>query len=248
VNGESQDVTAQIVHPGGVDAYLGVDLSAGKWAGVLLAARQDVCVVAEDIESLVAKASAVQKPVAIAIDIPIQPPVSGVRPADTAIRKVLRGRGSALFTTPVLAALEAPDYATAVQLNKEAQGLGLSKQAFALARGIVDVHRWLARGGMPGVAVFECHPELSFAHMVNPRNPAPVEFGKKSWEGMRRRIRMLHGAGIDIQYIRDELGQVAADDLIDASAAAWTARRYATGIAVRYPPDPDSPEQATIWA
>ena len=55
---------------------------------------------------------------------------------------------------------------------------------------------------------------------------------------------MQHGAGIDVQYMRDETGLIGADDLIDAAVCAWTARRYAAGNAARFPSDGDP----AIWA
>jgi predicted RNase H-like nuclease len=235
-----------------MDAYLGVDISAGRWAGVLLGDRQDRAVVADDIAGLFAQAYAVERPKAVAIDIPIGPPRSGVRGCDAAARAALPGRAATVFTTPAREALEVarrhgfgPDgYAEAVEANRAAQGVGLSRQAYGLAAKILDVDDWLAAGGNDGIPVIECHPELSFAHLVNPRDPVPVPFGKLSWEGMRRRTKMLHGAGIDVQYIRDETGLIGADDLIDAAACAWTARRYAAGNAARFP----AQAEPAIWA
>ena len=239
-----------------MDAYLGVDISAGRWAGVLLGDRRDVAFVAEDIASLVASAAAVERPAAIAIDIPIGPPTQGVRVADTVARGALKGRASTLFTTPSLAALEVArrngfashGYPEALEANLGAQGKGMSQQAYGLSRKILEVHDWLAGGGLAEVPVIECHPEVSFAVAGNPRNPAPVPQGKKSWEGMRRRIKMLHGAGIDVKYIHDETGCIGADDLVDAAVCAWTARRYAAGNAVRFPLEPAPGDQSAIWA
>ncbi len=235
-----------------MDAYLGVDISAGRWAGVLLGDRQDLALVAEGIAGLFAQACAIERPRAIAIDIPIGPPHTGVRACDEAARAALPGRAATVFTTPSWAALEVarqhgfgPDgYAEAVEANRGAQGVGLSRQAYGLAAKILDVDDWLAAGGNDGIAVIECHPELSFAHLVNPRDPVPLPFGKLTWEGMRRRIKLLHGAGIDVQFIRDETGRIGADDLIDAAACSWTARRYAAGNAARFPVAGDP----AIWA
>ena len=239
-----------------MDAYLGVDISAGRWAGVLLGERRDFCIVADDIASLVEQARTHEPLAAIAIDVPIGPPITGVRACDTAARAALPGRGSTLFTTPSLAALEvarshgfaAAGYGEASAVNLEAQGIRLTKQSYGLAAKIVDVHDWLAAGGADGTPVVECHPELSFAHLANPRAPSPQPFAKKTWEGMRRRIKMLHGAGIDVQYLRDETGLIGADDLVDAAVCAWTARRYAAGNAVRFPASGTVASEPAIWA
>ena len=82
-----------------MDAYLGVGISAGRWAGVLLGDRRDAAIVADDIAALVTAASAVERPRAIAINIPIGPPVKGLRACDAAARAVLRDHGS-LSSTP----------------------------------------------------------------------------------------------------------------------------------------------------
>lgn len=238
-----------------MDAFLGVDICGGRWAGVLLGDRRDVSVVGETIEELVEAACAVERPNSIAIDIPISPPEHGVRACDAAARAVLRNRKSTLFTTPSLVALQVArahafatsGYPEALQVNIEHQGTGLSQQAYALARKILDVHDWLAGTGPAEVPIIECHPEVSFAHMVNPREPSPPRFPKRTWEGMRHRMQMLKGAGIDVQYIHDESGLIGADDLIDAAVCAWTARRYWAGNAVRYPADGSGVEPA-IWA
>ena len=46
---------------------------------------------------------------------------------------------------------------------------------------------------------------------------------------------MLRGAGIDVMHVKDETGLIGTDDVVDAAAAVWTARRFAAGNAVRYP-------------
>ncbi len=239
-----------------MDAYLGVDISAGKWAGVLLGDSGAVSLVADRIEELVIAARAIEEPGVIAIDIPINPPVRGTRLADTSARAMLRGRSPTLFTCPSSAALEvarqrgfAPDgYTDAVAANLEAQGIGMSRQAYALAKKIVDVHDWLAAGGSAGADVIECHPEVSFAHLVNTREPVPLRHGKKTWEGLRHRLQMLRGAGIDVMHVKDETGLIGTDDVVDAAAAVWTARRFAAGNAVRYPAQEADGDTAAIWA
>lgn len=236
-----------------MDAFLGVDISNGRWAGVLLGDRSDVSVVADTIGGLFDAACAVERPKGIAIDIPIGPPVAGTRACDAAARAVLKGRSATLFTSPSLAALQVArdqgygdaGYEAASAANREAQGVGLSRQAYALSRKILDVHDWLADG--VDVPVVECHPEVCFAHMVNPLDPTPPKHRKTSWEGMRHRIQMLKGAGIDVQYIRDETGLIGADDLVDAAVCAWTARRHWAGNAVRYPGE-GALGDAAIWA
>jgi predicted RNase H-like nuclease len=64
---------------------------------------------------------------------------------------------------------------------------------------------------------------------------------------MERR-RLLATAGIELP---DELsaGQAAADDVLDAAIAAWSATRKARGEAVPLPPDPpmENGRPVAIW-
>ncbi|MFN8104185.1 MAG: DUF429 domain-containing protein, partial [Acidimicrobiia bacterium] len=52
---------------------------------------------------------------------------------------------------------------------------------------------------------------------------------------------LLAGAGIEIPDVIAEVEGVAADDVVDAAAAAWSARRFVAGAA-RSLPDP--PQQS----
>lgn len=230
---------------GRMGAVLGVDISSGAWAGVLLDAGKVRSLIADDIASLVGAAAADHPLCAVAIDIPIDPPTQQVRRCDEVARAVLKGRGSTLFTAPCLQALRAPDFPAALQINRQVLGRGLSQQAYRLAAKILDVHGWLADG--PSVPAFECHPELSFAVLADPRSPTPVRYRKTSWEGARRRTQLLAGAGIAVAELHDPTGRIGCDDMLDAAVAAWTARRFRDGQARRFPADAAAGEPV-IWA
>ena len=115
----------------------------------------------------------------------------------------------------------------------------------------VALHRrWsvacVERGG-GGQAPAEVHPEVSFAALAG----APLPDPKTTWAGATHRRRLLAEAGIELP---DDLGPAgsgaAVVDVLDAAAAAWTARRVAHGQAS---PMPDPPEvfsdglPAAIW-
>ena len=75
---------------------------------------------------------------------------------------------------------------------------------------------------------------------------------KSTWAGAEERRQLLATAGIEIPADIGPAGQSAAvDDVLDAAAAAWTAKRYAERRAVALP---EPPEQlgdglpAVIWA
>ena len=61
--------------------------------------------------------------------------------------------------------------------------------------------------------------------------------GKKNRAGHRRRPRLLAERGIGIDD-GAEFGNAAADDVRDATAAAWSAKRIACGLAKCLPDVP----------
>jgi predicted RNase H-like nuclease len=199
--------------------------------------------VAADIAALVARAVAGGRLDAVGIDIPIGLPDAGRRRADVLARTEVGARRSSVFLTPVRPALLAADHASAVAVNRELAGEGVSIQAFALRAKLLQVDAWAAGSGL---RVVEVHPEVSFARMAG----APLATRKSTWAGALHRRELLHAEGVAL----DDLGAAGAaagvDDVLDAAAAAWSARRFARGEAV---PLPDPPEvfsdgwPAAIW-
>lgn len=169
----------------------------------------------------------------------------GRRRADVLARKELGPRWRSVFMTPVRAAIEADDYATAVAVNRRLTGGGVSRQAFGLKEKLLEVERWVREAGR---RVVEIHPELSFARLAG----APLPHPKTTWAGAERRRELLAAAGV---VLAGDLGPAGAaagvDDVLDAGAAAWTAVRVASGEAR---PLPDPPEvfsdgiPCAIWA
>lgn len=86
---------------------------------------------------------------------------------------------------------------------------------------------------LPAGRIVEAHPEASFCQMAG----RVLEFGKKSYNGMMMRMRLLSQAGIEIPAELGEVGGVAIDDVLDAAAVAWSATRYAQGSARSFPPE-----------
>lgn len=172
----------------------------------------------------------------IAVDIPIDPPGLGSRAADAGARAFIGGqRASSVFATPPRAALEAKTFADANEITRTVTGKGLSQQAFALGRKILEVH---------GLAdaddrVIEMHPEVSFCALAG----GPLAASKHTAEGLERRRELLAGAGI---VLPGAVPGVPEADLLDAAAGAWTAGRYAAGTAEPFPPD-HADRLGAIW-
>jgi len=170
----------------------------------------------------------------IAMDIPIGLADTGRRRADQLARQALGRRWPSLFITPVREAVEAGDFPAALAANRRLAGEGISRQAFALRAKILDVDEWLRATSPPPVRVVEVHPELSFAQLAG----APLAVRKSTWAGAERRRTLLAQAGITLPGDLGLAGeQAGVDDVLDAAAAAWTARRVIQGMA-RSRPDP----------
>ncbi|MCB0996793.1 MAG: DUF429 domain-containing protein [Acidimicrobiales bacterium] len=164
--------------------------------------------------------------VAVGVDMPIGLTSNGRRSADVEARSRLGPRRSSLFPTPPLAVLDAADFADAqLRCRAASGGTGISIQAWNLVPKIREVSEALTPADQPRIA--EVHPESSFTALAG-RPLAP----KRTPEGRAERRRVLADQIPDLDHILDQTYRGAApDDLLDALAAAWTARRMATGRA-----------------
>jgi predicted RNase H-like nuclease len=212
---------------------LGVDACSAGWVGIALSANQITAYVQADIEALVRQAAADGPLQVIGIDIPIGLPDASVRRTDLEARAAAGPRWASVFVTPIRATLPLTDYRQASDLSKERTGRGISRQAFNLLEKIRQVDDWLPTAPC---RVIEVHPELSFAAMAG----APLQAGKSSWAGFVTRRSLLADAGI---VLTDDLGpagrRAGGDDVLDAAAAAWSARRVASGQARCLPAEPE---------
>lgn len=223
-------------------AVLGVDACKAGWVGVLLAGASATVHVAPNIAELVERADAEAWASVVAIDIPIGLPDAGRRTADTLARRRVGPRAPSVFTTATRSALRAPTHAEAVLANRSLTGSGLSIQAYGLRTKILEVDAWVRAAGRP---VIEVHPEVSFAEL----NGAHLASAKSTKEGIEQRQTALLAQAISVAT-EPRRSRVGADDILDAAAAAWTARRYARGEAISLPDPPevfDDGWPAAIW-
>lgn len=171
----------------------------------------------------------------IAVDIPIDPSGQGARRADSGARAFVGGRASSVFATPPRVALQAATFAEANELARTITGKGISQQAFALRRKLLEVHEH-AEGDE---RIVEMHPEVSFCELAG----APLTESKHTAEGLGRRRALLGSAGIELPQAVHGVPEV---DLLDAAVGAWTAARYATGNARAFPPE-NTDRLGAIW-
>ena len=200
-----------------------------------------------------------EQPAIIAVDMPIglaARTVLGGRPADIAARSRLGPRQSSVFAVPSRAAVMQAEYRAACDAAFATSDppRKVSKQCFNLFPKIREIDALMT----PELQdrVLECHPELSFWAL---NGEAPLSEPKKVKSrghppGLELRRRLLSAAGYAAEFLLDrtafKASQVGPDDLLDASACAWSAARIARGEGRRFPADPPLDEtglRMEIW-
>jgi predicted RNase H-like nuclease len=158
----------------------------------------------------------------LGIDIPIGL-LDRARACDLAARKLLKQpRGSSVFPAPCRAAVQAATYKEASAVNRQKTGRGLSRQAWGIAPKIKQVDDAITPERQQWA--FEVHPEVCFWALNQHR---PITQNKKTKDGAAERIAVLRPLFPEIErHIANRPPRVGADDLLDASAAAWTALRW----------------------
>jgi predicted RNase H-like nuclease len=196
----------------------GVDGCRGGWVVVT---ETDAFVCAD----FAAVLAALPDDAVIAVDMPIgllDEFAPGGREADRAARRALPAKASSVFSAP-------PRRAFGARNLREAQDRGcrMTIQAFNILPKVENVDRSMTPALQARVR--EVHPELCFHTMNGGRG---LGAGKKSRAGREARGALLRRVGIEVP---SRLVGTAPDDLLDAGAALWGARRVATGTAARVP-------------
>lgn len=178
----------------------------------------------------------------IAVDIPIgllDHATPGGRECDSLARKLLGPkRSSSVFPPPARSVLECITYADALNANRDSSdhALGISKQCFAILPKIREVDRFMTIELQQ--TLFEIHPELCFLGM---NNGQAISLGKRTPDGLTARKELLiqNGFGAFLsQALSSRIPGAGKDDMLDACAACWTARRIALLTATCIPTTP----------
>lgn len=147
----------------------------------------------------------------------------GGRACDREARAVLGRRAVTVFSPPPRAALDAPDYPSALAVSRAVTGKGITKQAWNLAPRLREVDRAVTTARRDRLV--EVHPEVAFAVLAGA--PLPP---KRSAAGREARIGAL------LPVVRGVTGLAAAppagaefDDVLDALVVWWSAHRFAGG-------------------
>jgi predicted RNase H-like nuclease len=160
------------------------------------------------------------------IDMPLGLLSAGWRDADRLARRALGRRGVTVFAIPRRPVWECATHAEANRVCRALTGQGFSIQAWGLRRKIAEADEFRRRAARSpsGVQLYEVHPELSFTAMGG----APVPYSKHTQAGLAVRRELLAAVGITLP---PRVAGAAQDDLLDAAAVAWSARRIAAGQA-----------------
>ena len=213
-----------------LETVIGVDGCPGGWIAAIW--RGDLIetkLVRRFSELLTIKAAVV------AVDMPMGLPEKHGRLAEQLARRALTGRASSLFAIPSRAAVGALSYAEAcaVNLKNSDPPRKLSKQTYHLFPKMREVDAILTPELQ--ARVFETHPELAFCAM---NGFAALKLSKKMREGQSERLNLLALQGmpkLEPSAFQHAAKDAQPDDIIDACAAAWSARRILEGRARRFP-------------
>jgi predicted RNase H-like nuclease len=157
----------------------------------------------------------------VAVDIPVGLAEGGLRRCDVQAKGRVPGASSRVFLTQPRAAYDAADLTAANRVLRARGEPGVSAQAFALRDAILEVD-----GAADDPRVVEVHPEVSLA-LIAGQPMAP----KRTAQGVGQRVRAL-GTWVDVLAALDVVpARVPVDDALDALAAAWSAVRWAAGVA-----------------
>jgi predicted RNase H-like nuclease len=215
--------------------FVGVDGCRSGWFAIFLAEENDQNSEWEiglfpSFSSLVdlLKTNYGQTELLILIDIPIglKNRGSGERYSDIGARNILKKRKSSLFSVPCREAVYAESYEKACEINKEFTGKSISKQAWNIIPKIRDVDTFLIKNEIFRGKVKETAPEVCFQALTG----SPMRYSKKNHDGFSERMRALKRVCPAADKIADSAlskyrrKEVAKDDVLDALAAAVTAK------------------------
>jgi predicted RNase H-like nuclease/transcriptional regulator with XRE-family HTH domain len=161
---------------------------------------------------------------AVGVDIPIGLPEAGSRACDITARELIGPRRSSVFPAPIRGVLDAPTWSQANDQAKQLHGKGLARQTFGLLAKIREVDELINPDLQD--AIVEVHPEVSFAVLSG----RPLDAPKHGAEGRSARRMALEREFPDIRrHAAVRLRGAASDDVLDAYAVLWTARRFFRG-------------------
>ena len=177
---------------------------------------------------------------AVGIDMPVGIPDTGARECETLARRILSPhRTASVFSAPIRPILGLDDYREACNVREAIEGKRMSKQSFFIMNKIEQVDAVVRTRRAFGEKVHEVHPEVSFTALGGGE---PMQHSKRGQAGFDERFAHLcdvfPAATLEEALGAFPRGQVARDDVLDAFAVLWSAKRIALSTAERLPPEP----------
>jgi predicted RNase H-like nuclease len=179
----------------------------------------------------------------VGVDMPIgllDAATPGGRECDRHARRLLgHPRACSVFTPPARGALTRASYRAALAANRRSSAarLGISIECFGLFPRLREVDEALRADVALAARVIEIHPELSFRALAGV--PRGLVEPKRSAHGLARRVALLRPVFPRLaRALARKATGVAADDVLDAHAVAWSAARIARDTAVCLPTRP----------
>jgi predicted RNase H-like nuclease len=181
----------------------------------------------------------------LGIDMPVVLSEVIPRQADQLARKLLSKKASSVFTAPTPEMLDQPNYEKASLVSKRLFGKSMSLQSWYLFPKIKDVQTMIHHEDMQ---IYEIHPELSFRAM---NNEQVILESKKTHEGfaLRNALLSMHFKNFIFEDIRNQHARkdVMDNDILDALAVLWSAKRIQSNQASYLPQAPEKPNMQIVY-
>ena len=181
----------------------------------------------------------------LGIDMPVVLSEVIPRQADQLARKLLSKTASSVFTAPTPEMLDQPNYEKASLVSKRLFGKSMSLQSWYLFPKIKDVQTMIHHEDMQ---IYEIHPELSFRAM---NNEQVILESKKTQEGfaLRNALLSMHFKNFIFEDIRNQHARkdVMDNDILDALAVLWSAKRIQSNQASYLPQAPEKPNMQIVY-
>jgi predicted RNase H-like nuclease len=222
-----------------VSCVAGIDGAPGGWAVVLTECGQSSIRKIAKVSDLI---DSIPQFDIMAIDVPIGLvdcyQVGGRECDRLARRRLGQARGRSVFPAPARCVLEALNMSALPVADKHREacrrsrasaphGKGISRQTFNILPKIREVDDLLRERPELRDLIREIHPELCFYELA----AMPMRHSKSSPAGRDERRAILGQVFLDLELIEKNGGAqgLQIEDIFDAAAACWSARRLATG-------------------
>jgi len=194
----------------------------------------------------------------VCVDIPIGLSHGAApRQCDVAARRLLgKPRATSIFPPPIRQCLAAKETETASEICFRHSGKKLNRQSFFIMNKIRQVDEAITSQLQRRVR--EIHPEISFRALNGGK---AMQQPKRKLAGRKERAKLLSLILPDVQEllaVARKPGEVAADDILNALVAAWTAGKAVIGRATTLPSEAERdrkglrmeilyPQHTSVW-